>query len=56
MRTKEQTRQKQQVKFAKMIMYTFGPLLAASLETLAHPRNVASLNIFFRYYFGICST
>ena len=56
MRTKEQTRQKQQVKSAKMIIYTFGPLLAASLEPLAHPRHVASLNLFYRYYFGRCSS
>ena len=29
-----------------------GPLLAASLEPLAHRRNVASLSLFYRYYFG----
>ena len=29
---------------------------AASLEPLAHPRNVASLSILYRYYFGRCSS
>ena len=29
-----------------------GPSLAASLEPLAHCRNVASLSLFYRYYFG----
>ena len=29
--------------------------LAASLEPLAHGRNVASLSLFYRYYFGRCS-
>ena len=27
-------------------------IFAASLEPLAHRRNVASLNLFYRYYFG----
>ena len=31
-----------------------GPTLAASLETLAHHRNVANLSIFFMYNFGRC--
>ena len=35
---------------------TVGALLAASLETLAHRRNLASLSLFYRYYFGICSS
>ena len=30
--------------------------LAASLEPLAHRRNVASLSFFYRYYFGRCSS
>ena len=30
----------------------FGPSFAASLEPLAHCRNVASLGLFYRYYFG----
>ena len=32
------------------------PSLAASLEPLAHRRNVASLSLFYRYYFGRCSS
>ena len=31
-----------------------GPSLAASLEPLAHRQNVASLSLFYRYYFGRC--
>ena len=31
------------------------PSLAPSLEPLAHCRNVASLSLFYRYYFDICS-
>ena len=30
--------------------------LVASLEPLAHRRNVASLSLFYRYYFGRCSS
>ena len=33
-----------------------GPSLAASLGPLAHRRNVASLSLFYRYYFGRCSS
>ena len=32
------------------------PSLAASLEPLAHRRNVASLSLFYRYYLGRCSS
>ena len=32
------------------------PSVAASLESLAHCWNVASLNLFYRYYFGRCSS
>ena len=32
------------------------PSLAASLEPLAYRRNVASLSLFFRYYFDRCSS
>ena len=42
-------------KLQKRISRTAGPSLAASLEPLAHRRNVASLSLFYRYYFGICS-
>ena len=40
----------------KRICRTVGPLLAASLQPLTHHRNVASLNLFFRHYFGKCSS
>ena len=43
-------------KLQKRICRTAGPSLAASLEPLAHRRNVASLSLFYRYYFGKCST
>ena len=35
---------------------TVGPSLATSLEYLVHRRNVASLSLFYRYYFGRCSS
>ena len=43
-------------KLQKQICRTVGPSLAASLELLAHRRNVASLSLFYRYYFGRCSS
>ena len=39
-------------KLQKWIWRTVGPSLAASLQPLAHRRNVASLSLFYRYYFG----
>ena len=42
-------------KLQKRICRTVGPSLAASVEPLAHRRNVASLSLFYRYYFGRCS-
>ena len=42
-------------KLQKWICRTVGPSLAASLEPLAHRQNVASLSLFYRYYFGRCS-
>ena len=39
-------------KLQKRICRTVGPLLAASLEPLTQRRNVASLSLFYRYYFG----
>ena len=42
-------------KLQNRICRTVGPSLAASLEHLAHRRNVASLSLFYRYYFGRCS-
>ena len=41
-------------KLQKCIRRVAGPSPAASLEPLAHRRNVASLNLFYRYYFGRC--
>ena len=43
-------------KLQKRICRNVGPSLAASLEPLAHLRNVSSLSLFYRYYFGRCST
>ena len=43
-------------KLQKWICRIVGPSLAASLEPLAHCRNVASLSLFYRYYFGRCSS
>ena len=43
-------------KLQKQIFRTVGPSVAASLESLAHRRNVASLGLFYRYYFGRCSS
>ena len=43
-------------KLQKWICRTVGPSLAASFEPLAHRRNVASLSLFYRYYFGRCSS
>ena len=39
-------------KVQKRIFRTIGSSLAASLEPLLHRRNVASLSLFYRYYFG----
>ena len=38
-------------KLQKRICRTVGPSLAASLEPLAHRQNVASLDLFYGYYF-----
>ena len=43
-------------KLQQWICRIIGPSLAASLEPLAHRRNVASLSLFYRYYFGRCSS
>ena len=37
-------------------MPTVGPSLAASLEPLVRRRNVASLSLYYRYYFGRSSS
>ena len=41
-------------KLQKQICRTIGPSLAASLEPLVYRGNVASLSLFYRYYFGRC--
>ena len=41
-------------KLQKRICRIVGPSLAPSLEPLAHRRNVTSLRLFNRYYFGRC--
>ena len=43
-------------KLQKRICRTVGPSLAASLEPLAHRRNIASVSLLYRYYFGRCSS
>ena len=43
-------------KLQKWICRTISPSLATSLEPLAHHRNAASLSLFYRYYFGRCSS
>ena len=43
-------------KLQKRICKIIGLSLAASLEPLAHRRNVASLSLFYRKYFGRCSS
>ena len=41
-------------KLQKRISRTVRPSLAASLEPLSHRGNVASLSLYYRYYFGRC--
>ena len=41
-------------KLQKRICRIVCPSLAASPEPLAHHQNVASLSLFYRYYFGRC--
>ena len=43
-------------KVQKRICRTVGPALAASLEPLSHHWNVVSLSLFYKYYFGRCSS
>ena len=43
-------------KLQKWICRTVGPSIATSLEPLADRRNVTSLSLFYRYYFGRCSS
>ena len=43
-------------KLHKRICRTVGPLLVASIERLCHRRNMTSLRLLYRYYFGRCSS
>ena len=43
-------------KLQKQICRTVVPSFAASVEPFAHCRNVANLSLFYRYYFGRCSS
>ena len=43
-------------KLQKWICKTIGPSLATYLEPLAHRQNEASWSLFYRYYFGRCSS
>ena len=43
-------------KLQKWICSITCPSLTASLEPMAHRRNVASLTLLYRYYFGRCSS
>ena len=48
--------QELQDKLQEQICRVVGPSLPASLEPLAHHQNVASLSLFYMYYFGRCSS
>ena len=43
-------------KLQKRIYRNIGPSLTASLQPMAHRRNVVSLSLFYRYSFGRCSS
>ena len=43
-------------KLQKRICRIVGPSLSVSLEPLGHCQNVASLSLFYSYYFGRCSS
>ena len=43
-------------KLQRRICNVVGPELSASLQSLAHRQDVASLSLFYRYYFGRCSS
>ena len=44
------------ISYKKWICRTVGPSLAASFDPLAHRQNIASLSLFYRHYFGRCSS
>ena len=39
-------------KLQRQVCRTIGPILVASLELLGHCKNIAGLNLLYRYYFG----
>ena len=43
-------------KLQKQLFRTIGTTIAASFEPLGHRRNLASFSLFYRYYFGRCSS
>ena len=43
-------------KLQKRVYMTVDPSIAVSLEPLAHCQNVANISLFYRYYFGKCSS
>ena len=43
-------------KLEKWILRTAGPSVDASCELSANHRNMASLSLFYKYYFGRCSS
>ena len=43
-------------KLQKRVLRAVGPALAASLEPLSHCKNLASISLNYRYYFGRCSS
>ena len=43
-------------KLQKRICRTVGPSFTASFESLAHRRNVSSLSLIYRYFYGRCSS
>ena len=43
-------------KLKERVYRAIGPSLATSFELLVHRRNIASLSLFYWYYFGRCSS
>ena len=43
-------------KLQKLMCRTLAPSFSASFEPLGHCQNAASLSLFYRYYFGQCSS
>ena len=43
-------------KLQKQLRRTVGPSLAACFELFTHCQNLASLSLFYRHYFGRCSS